>query len=73
MICEKIFRSRAGKTIILRVVEGRVEVTGDFFGSEEDLEKLERDLSSLRSSSARILGVDNDELLEKVRECFSHT
>ncbi|AKV74503.1 MULTISPECIES: hypothetical protein [Metallosphaera] len=73
MICEKIFRSRAGKTIVLRVTEGRVEITGDFFGSEEDLEKLERDLSNLRSSDARILGVDNDELLEKVKECFSRT
>ncbi|QKQ99180.1 hypothetical protein GWK48_01125 [Metallosphaera tengchongensis] len=76
-ICEKVFRSKAGKTVIVRVffTPGvKVEVTGDFFGSEEDLEDLERDLAQLRLSEVKILGLDNQEVLQKVKECIlSHT
>ncbi|WP_252896671.1 hypothetical protein [Metallosphaera hakonensis] len=73
MICEKVFRSRKGKTVILRVFmdQGlKVEVTGDFFGSEDDLEILENDLSNVRPSNVKMLGVDGDELLERVKECL---
>ncbi|MEM3271576.1 MAG: hypothetical protein QW157_07055, partial [Metallosphaera sp.] len=61
-------------TIILRVFQDvgiRVEVTGDFFGDEEDLAKLERDLERLSLSDVSILGVDSVELLEKVKECVN--
>lgn len=75
MICERVFRSREGKTVILRVyiqekIE-RVEVTGDFFGDEEAVEQVERDLASLRLPSSRLLGVDSQELLREVEECLS--
>ncbi len=76
MICEKVFRSKQGKTVVLRVyAEGgaieRVEVTGDFFASEEDVEYLERALKELKAVKVTILGVDAEELLEKVKECLS--
>ncbi|AWS00157.1 hypothetical protein [Metallosphaera hakonensis] len=48
----------------------KVEVTGDFFGSEDDLEILENDLSNVRPSNVKMLGVDGDELLERVKECL---
>ncbi|EWG07968.1 MAG: hypothetical protein ASUL_02954 [Candidatus Aramenus sulfurataquae] len=76
MICEKIFRSRQGKTVVLRVYseEGRiekVEVTGDFFADENDIEYLERSLKELKPAKVEVIGVDVDELLEKVKECIS--
>lgn len=68
MICE--FRSRAGKTVVIRVFEDRVEVTGDFFTTDEDLEKIEKSLyERKRPTNAFILGVDLDELYEKFLEC----
>ncbi|MCI2413647.1 MAG: hypothetical protein MPF33_00110 [Candidatus Aramenus sp.] len=76
MICEKTFRSRQGKTVVLRVyLEGsrieRVEVTGDFFADENDVEYLERSLKELKPAKVEVIGVDVDELLEKVKECTS--
>ncbi|EHP68185.1 hypothetical protein MetMK1DRAFT_00026080 [Metallosphaera yellowstonensis MK1] len=74
MICERIFRSRAGKTVILRVyIENeikRVEVTGDFFGEEEEVVEAERDLANLKLPSSRLIGVDPQELLKEVEECL---
>lgn len=71
MICEKIGRSKAGKTYILRVLDdGRVEITGDFFTSEEDLRKIEEALQQGRKpEGVYILGVDVNELYEKYEEC----
>jgi len=54
MICEKVFRSRAGKTVILRVY---------------DLRLIEDSLSKGKRPNAFILGVDIDELYEKFLEC----
>ncbi|MBW9141184.1 MAG: hypothetical protein K1T65_05755 [Candidatus Aramenus sp.] len=76
MICEKIFRSRQGKTVVLRVYseEGRiekVEVTGDFFADENDIEYLERSLKELKPAKVEVIGIEVDELLEKVKECIS--
>ncbi|BFH74247.1 hypothetical protein SJAV_21910 [Sulfurisphaera javensis] len=70
MICEKAFRSRAGKTVILRVYDDRVEVTGDFFTTDDNLAKIESYLSMLeKPDNVFILGVEVDELYEKVLEC----
>ncbi|MEW9492605.1 MAG: lipoate protein ligase C-terminal domain-containing protein [Candidatus Aramenus sulfurataquae] len=76
MICEKIFRSRQGKTVVLRVYseEGRIEkieVTGDFFADENDIEYLERSLKELKPAKVEVIGIEVDELLEKVKECIS--
>ncbi|HII73212.1 MULTISPECIES: hypothetical protein [Sulfurisphaera] len=69
MICEKVFRSRAGKTVILRVYDNNVEVTGDFFTTDDDLRLIEDSLSKGKRPNAFILGVDIDELYEKFLEC----
>lgn len=71
MICEKVGRSKAGKTYILRVLEdGKVEITGDFFTNEEDLRRIEESLKQgKRPEDVYILGVDVNELYEKYREC----
>lgn len=70
MICEKSFRSKAGKTVILRVFEDHVELSGDFFTTEEDLKVIEEKLSKLQKpENVFILGVDTNELYEKVLEC----
>lgn len=72
MICEKTFRSRAGKTVILRVyVDGRIEITGDFFTDEDELEKIEEKLSKGEKPDGIIIGVDLDELYEKYMECVN--
>ena len=68
MTCE--FRSKAGKTVVIHVYEDHVEVTGDFFTTEEDLEKIEESLKEgKKPENAFILGVDLDELYEKFLEC----
>ncbi|ARM74626.1 hypothetical protein [Acidianus manzaensis] len=70
MICEKIGRSKAGKTYILRVYEnGKVELTGDFFTSEEELKEVEEKLKRGEKPENVILGLDMDEILEKYQEC----
>ena len=68
MICQ--FRSKAGKTVIIHIYEDHVEVTGDFFTTEEDLEKIERSLKEgKKPENVYILGVDLDEFYEKFLEC----
>ncbi|AWR96279.1 hypothetical protein DFR86_01120 [Acidianus sulfidivorans JP7] len=71
MICEKIGRSRLGKTYILRIYDnGKVEITGDFFTTEEDLKRIEEDLKNgKKPENATILGVDLDELFREYQEC----
>ncbi|QIW24112.1 hypothetical protein EWF20_08130 [Sulfolobus sp. S-194] len=69
MICEKVFRSRAGKTVILRVYDNKVEITGDFFTTDDDLRLIEDSLNRGERPNAFILGVDIDELYEKFLEC----
>jgi hypothetical protein len=73
MRCEYSFRSKQGKTVILRVFEdGRVEITGDFFTTEEDLRRIEEALSKREKLDAQpfILGVDIDELYEALNQCL---
>ncbi|MFP3204987.1 MAG: hypothetical protein RXS23_06120 [Metallosphaera yellowstonensis] len=48
----------------------RVEVTGDFFGEEEEVVEAERDLANLKLPSSRLIGVDPQELLKEVEECL---
>ncbi|BCU69098.1 hypothetical protein [Stygiolobus caldivivus] len=70
MVCEVSFRSKQGKTVVLRVYSDKVEVTGDFFTSEEDLEKLEKCLANgNRECNVYILGVEITELFDAVQEC----
>lgn len=70
MLCETSFRSKQGKTVILRVYDNKVEVTGDFFTSEDDLEKLEKCLAKGdRNCDVYILGVNINELFDAVEEC----
>lgn len=69
-MCEVSFRSRQGKTAIVRVYGDKVEITGDFFTSEEELEKLEKCLSrGEKSCKAVILGVEISELYRAIEEC----
>ncbi|MEJ2779282.1 hypothetical protein [Stygiolobus sp. RP850M] len=69
-MCEVSFRSRQGKTVIVRVYGNKVEITGDFFTSEEELEKLEKCLSrGEKSCKAVILGVEINELYRAIEEC----
>ena len=68
MNCE--FRSKAGKTVIIHIYDDNVEVTGDFFTTEEDLEKIEKSLKEgKKPENVFILGVDLNELYEKFLEC----
>jgi len=68
MICQ--FRSKAGKTVVIYIYDDRIEVTGDFFTTEEDLERIERSLKEgKKPENVYILGVDLDELYEKFLEC----
>jgi hypothetical protein len=69
-MCEVSFRSRQGKTVIVRVYGDKVEITGDFFTSEEELEKLEKCLSrGEKNCKAVILGVEISELYSAIEEC----
>ena len=69
-MCEVSFRSRQGKTVIVRVYGDKVEITGDFFTSEEELEKLEKCLSrGEKNCKAVILGVEINELYRAIEEC----
>lgn len=73
MKCEYSFRSKQGKTVILRVFEdGRVEITGDFFTTEEDLRRIEEALSRREKLNSKpfILGVDIDELYDALDQCL---
>jgi len=74
MLCEKVFRSKEGKTVILRVYFNgkieKVEITGDFFTDEKDLEVLENYLKDLKIPKVEIIGFDPDEILEKIKDCL---
>jgi len=66
-----VYRSRAGKTVVL-YLDHKVRVTGDFFAEEEDLIKVEEELSQCKKPSREILGVDMEELFSLIMENFEH-